>query len=130
MAPVRRNIERLLAEGTACGDVKTENTCANILQYKAALWTFVDIKGVEPTNNFAEQLIRFYVLWRKSSFGIQSERGNLFVERMMTATTTCKLQKRNRHDYITAAVEAHLKNEPAPSLLPVEDTTDFIKLAA
>ncbi len=52
------------------------------------------------------------------------------IERMMTATTTCKLQKRNRHDYITAAVEAHLKNEPALSLLSIEDTTDFIKLAA
>lgn len=73
-----------------------------------SLWTFVEIEGIEPTNNFAEQLIRPYVLWRKSSFGTQSERGDLFVERMMTTTTTCKLQKRNRYDYITAAVAAHL----------------------
>lgn len=66
------------------GHIKTENSCKFILKDKEALWTFVDIEGIEPTNNFAEQLIRFYFLWRKSSFGTQSERGNLFVERMMS----------------------------------------------
>ena len=130
MKPIRKNVERLLKEGTICGHKKTENSCKEILKYKLALWTFVDIEGVEPTNNFAEQLIRFYVLWRKSSFGTQSVRGNLFVERMMTVTTTCKLQKRNRYDYITEAVAAHLKNEPIASLLPVEEIADPIKLAA
>ncbi len=126
MKPIRNNIERLLKEGTTCGHKKTENSCARILKRKDALWTFVDVEGIEPTNNFAEQLIRPYVLWRKSSFGTQSERGNLFVERMMTTTATCKLQNRNRYDYVTEAVSAHLKNESIPSLLPVEET----KLAA
>ena len=130
MKPIRENIERLLKEGTTCGQIKTENSCKFILKDKEALWTFIDIEGIEPTNNFAEQLIRFYVLWRKSSFGTQSERGNLFVERMMTTTTTCKLQKRNRHDYITEAVASHLKNEPAPSLLPTNKDIEPIKLAA
>ena len=130
MKPIRKNIERLLTEGTTCGHEKTENSCALILKHKDALWTFVDIEGIEPTNNFAEQLIRFYVLWRKSSFGTQSERGNLFVERMMTTTTTCRLQKRNRHDYITAVVDAHLKNEPVPSLLPTDEIVEAVKLAA
>lgn len=130
MKPIRENIERLLTEATTCGHAKTENSCALILKHKEALWAFVDIEGIEPTNNFAEQLIRFYVLWRKSRFGTQSERGNLFVERMMTTTTTCKLQKRNRHDYLTAAVAAHLKNEPIPSLLPTEEVADHVKLAA
>ncbi len=130
MKPIRENIERLLTEGMTCGHEKTQNSCALILKHKEALWTFVDIEDIEPTNNFAEQLIRFYVLWRKSSFGTQSERGNLFVERMMTTTTTCKLQKRNRYDYITAAVAAHLKNEPIPSLLPTEEIVDALKLAA
>ena len=130
MKPIRENIERLLTEGTTCGHTKTENSCAFMLKDKEALWTFVDIEGIEPTNNFAEQLIRFYVLWRKNSFGTQSERGNLFVERMMTTTTTCKLQRRNRYDYITAAVAAHLKNEPIPSLLPIEKTVEAVKLAA
>jgi hypothetical protein len=130
MTPIRKDIERLLTEGTICDHAKTANTCKNILKHKAALWSFVEFEDVEPTNNLAEQLIRFYVLWRKSSFGTQSERGNLFVERMMTVTTTCKLQKRNRYDYITAAVAAHLKNEPIPSLLPTNEDFDVVKLAA
>ncbi len=130
MIPIRSNIERLLLEGTTCGHVKTENSCKLILKHKESLWTFVEIEGVEPTNNLAEQLIRFYVLWRKNSFGTQSERGNLFVERMMTTTTTCKLQKRNRYDYITAAVAAHMADEPIPSLLPAEEKLDSLDLAA
>lgn len=130
MIPIRNNIERLLTEGTTCGHTKTENTCKNILKHKAALWTFVDVEGVEPTNNLAEQQIRFYVLWRKSSFGTQSERGNVFVERMMTTTATCKLQGRNRYDFITTAVAAYVKNEPVPSLLPVKLESDCERLAA
>lgn len=86
--------------------------------------------SVQPTNNFAEQLIRSYVLWRKSSFGTQSDRGDLFVERMMTVTTTCKLQQRNRYDYINSAVAAYLRNEPAPSILYQEELTVPDKIAA
>jgi transposase len=78
----------------------------------------VDVSGVEPTNNVAERTIRPYVLWRKSSFSTQSERGNLFVERMMTVSATCKQQERNMIDYVTDAVRAHLRGEAVPSLLP------------
>ena len=130
MKPIREQIETLLKEGTTCGNVKTENTCKNLLKMKEALWTFVDNEGVEPTNNHAEQIIRDYVLWRKSSFGTQSERGDQYVERMMTVTATCALQGRNRYDYITSAVTAHLRNEPAPSLLPVENMPATDKLTA
>jgi transposase len=78
----------------------------------------VDISGVEPTNNLAERTIRPYVLWRKASFGTQSERGNLFVERMMTVSATCKQQDRNVIDYVTEAISAHLHGDMIPSLLP------------
>lgn len=131
MKPIRNNIELLLALGAACGHKKTENTCRNILKYKAALWVFVEMEGVEPTNNLSEQQLRAYVLWRKNSFGTQSERGNEFVERMMSTTATCKLQGRNRYDYITQAVAAYLKNEPVPSLLPPNESySPSLKLAA
>ena len=130
MIPIRSNIERLLQSGATCDHEKTENSCKLILKHKESLWTFVEVEGVAPTNNLAEQLIRFYVIWRKNSFGTQSERGNLFVERMMTTTTTCKLQDRNRYDYITAAVVAHLKDEPIPSLLPAEEKSNSLDLAA
>lgn len=61
---------------------------------------------------------RHYVLWRKGSFGTQSERGNLFVERMMTVVSTCRQQKRSVLDFVTAAVKAHLHGQAGPSLLP------------
>jgi len=95
MAPIRRAVESLLAEGLSCGHANTARTCKRILNLKEALWTFVDVPGVEPTNNVAERTIRPYVLWRKASFGTQSERGNLFVERMMTVSATCRQQGLN-----------------------------------
>ena len=67
--------------------IKTANTCKKLLKYKSALWTFIETEGMQPTNNVVEQLISSYVLWRKSSFGTQSDRGALFVERMMTVTS-------------------------------------------
>jgi len=120
MRPIRQAVEDLLAQGTACGHSKTQETCKRVLKLKAALWNFVDTPGVEPTNNFAERTIRPYVLWRKISFGTQSERGNLFVERMMTVTATCRQQRRNVLEYLTAAIQAHLHGDQVPSLLPQE----------
>jgi len=118
MGPIRQAVEDLLAEGTTCGHPKTQETCKNILKLTAALWNFVDTPGVDPTNNFAERTIRPYVLWRKVSFGTQSERGNLYVERMMTITATCRQQRRNVLEYLTAAIDAHLCGDEVPSLLP------------
>jgi transposase len=126
MAPIRKKVESLLEEGTSCGQENTQRTCKKILKLKQALWTYVDVSGVEPTNNEAERTIRPYVLWRKASFGTQSERGNLFVERMMTVSATCKQQERNVLDYVTAAVQSHLRGEAIPSLLP---ETAFVEAA-
>ena len=117
-------MESLLAEGVICGHATTQRTCKRILKQKEALWTFVDTPGVDPTNNVAERMIRPYVLWRKMSFGTQSERGNLFVERMMTVSTTCKQQKRNVLDYVTEAIRAWLHGEAPPSLLPDEELVE------
>jgi transposase len=123
-------MELLLEQGVYCDESKTANTCKKLLKYKSALRTFVETENVQPTNNFAEQLICSYVLWRKNSFGAQSNRGDSFVERMMTVTSSCKLQKHNRYDFINSAVAAHLRNEPAPSLLPQEELTIPDKIAA
>jgi transposase len=83
-----------------------------------ALWTFVSIEGIEPTNNFAERILRQGVLWRKCSFGTDSPNGSRFVERILTVVTTLRLQKRNVLDYLTAACEAALHGTTPPSLLP------------
>jgi transposase len=117
----RREVERLLEAGSQCGVAKTEGTCREILKRREALWTFVQIEGVEPTNNTAERSIRPGVQWRKSSFGTQSAAGSRFVERMMTVVATLKQQNRNVLDYLIAAHEAALRGEAAPSLLPASD---------
>src|SRR5215813_7960982 len=118
MTPLRREVERLLETGSQCGVAKTEGTCREMLKRRQALWTFVQVAGVEPTNNTAERAIRPGVQWRKGSFGIQREAGSRFVESMMTVVATLKYQKRNVLDYLTAAHEAALHGEAAPSLLP------------
>jgi transposase len=116
--PVRQEVERLLEAGQTCGVPKTEGTCRELLKRRQALWTFVRHDGVEPTNNAAERAIRPGVLWRKGSFGTQSAEGSRFVEAMMTVVATLKQQHRNVLASVTAACEAALCGQPAPSLLP------------
>jgi len=118
MSPLRREVERLLEAGSRGGVPKTAGTCQDILQRREALWTFVQVDGVEPTNNTAERSIRPGVLWRKSSFGTQSEAGSRVVESMMTVVSTLKQQQRNVLEYLTEACDAALRGDAAPSLLP------------
>jgi transposase len=119
MTPLRREGERLLEAGSRGGEPKTAGTCRDILKRREALWTFVQVDGVEPTNNIAERALRPGVLWRKGSFGTQSEEGSRFVESMMTVVATLKQQQRNVLEYLTEACEAALRGEAAPSLLPL-----------
>ncbi|NEO65305.1 MAG: transposase [Moorea sp. SIO4G2] len=58
---------------------KTVRTCRQLLKSEPALWLFVDVEGLEPTNNAAVRAIRPAVLWRRTSFGSQSEAGSLFL---------------------------------------------------
>jgi transposase len=120
MTPVRREVERLLEAGSQCGVPKTEGVCREILKRRQALWTFVQLEGVDPTNNAAERAIRPGVLWRKGSFGTQSTQGSRFVEAMMTIMATLQQQHRNPLDYLTTACTAALRGEAAPSLLPAD----------
>jgi transposase len=112
-------VKTLLQEGVAGADAKAQGTCRNLLKREAALWTFVWETGVEPTNNCAERPLRRAVLWRRRSFGTQSEAGSQFVERILTAVTTLRQQRRDVLDYLTAACTAAICNTSAPSLLPV-----------
>jgi len=118
MAPVRREVERLLLRGIASGNASLVGTCQELYEHRDWLWTFVRQEGVEPTNNAGERALRHAVIWRKLSFGTQSAGGSRFVETMLTVIETCRQQHRNAFDYLAIAVEAHLAGEPAPSLLP------------
>lgn len=120
MRPVRAEVERLLAVGSRCGHPKVEATCRDLLTLAPALWTFVRVAGVEPTNNAAERALRSCVLMRKTSFGTHSEEGSRFVERMLTVAATLRQQNRSVVDYVTDAVERSFRGQSMPSLLPTQ----------
>jgi transposase len=116
MQPIRFQVEGLLLRGywKAC----LYGFCKELYEHRERLWVFVDVEGIEPTNNAAEQALRHAVIWRKLSFGTQSASGSRFVERMLTVIETCRRQKRNVYAWLTDAVQAHLAGQPTPSLLP------------
>jgi transposase len=116
MAPVRAQVEDCLRRAVAAGIEGLSGSCEDILAHQEALWTFVDRDDVEPTNNHAERELRAFVLWRKRSFGTQSDRGNLFAERVMTVAHTARKQNRNVLGYLTACCEARLAKTEMPSL--------------
>lgn len=124
MRPIRREVEALLQVGTFVNHAKTAQTCANILKIAPALWSFVEHEGIEPTNNAAERALRRGVLWRKRSFGSQSDRGLRFTERILTTVTTLRQQQRNVLDFLTLACQAQHLGLPPPSLLPVNSDVD------
>jgi len=120
MRPIREAFENLLIEGGSMKDAaKTAKFCQNLLSLKEALWNFVEHEGLAPTNNWAEQLIRLAVMWRKRSFGTWSERGDRHLERLLTTVVSLRLQKRSVLPWLTEAIRAHYAGTPAPSLLPI-----------
>lgn len=78
-------------------------TCREILKRREALWIFVHVEGVEPTNNTEEREIRLGVQWRKGSFGTQSDTASHFVESIMTVVATLRQQQRNVLEYLPTA---------------------------
>ena len=118
VAPLQDTLSAVLADGAAGGDPNTAGLCRALDRLWPALWTFVYEEGVEPTNNAAERALRPAVLWRKGSFGTQSDAGARFVERLLTVTATCRQQGRSTLDYLTAVCTATQAGGAAPSLLP------------
>jgi transposase len=114
-----RAFERVLRCGCRCADAQAAALCANVLALLPAVWRFVLTDGIEPTNNQAERVLRRGVLWRKNAFGCHSADGCRFVERILTAVQTLRLQGRQVVGYLTEALVAHRSGLPAPSLLPI-----------
>ena len=79
------------------------------------------VQGVEPANNDSERALRHAVIWRKTSFGTQSDAGSTFVERALSVVATLRAQRRNVLDYLTEACTAALRGDPVPSLLPAAE---------
>lgn len=115
--PIRQHFEAVLERAVAAKIDRVSGSCEDILAHAEALWTFVTHEGVEPTNNHAECELRAFVLWRKRSFGSQSERGERFAERLMTVAHTARKQGKDVLDFIVRSVTAHVCGAVPPSLI-------------
>ncbi len=83
-----------------------------------AYFEFVTTPGIGPTNNLAEQAVRFVVIDRRITQGTRSLKGRETCERLWTVVGTCAMQGRSAFEFILTAVRAYFRGEPAPSLLP------------
>ena len=117
LIPLQARMGRLLRRGQKNPDGKAAGLCRELEKWWPALWTFARVEGVEPTNNVAERALRPAVLWRKGSFGSDSEAGSRFAERLLTVVASCRQQGRRLLDLLVAAGEAALQGTAAPSLL-------------
>jgi transposase len=118
LASLQAGFRTRLEEGAASPTVKAAGLGRALLKLWPALWTFVTVPGVEPTNNAAERAIRPAVLWRRGSFGSQSAAGAAFVARMLSVAATCQQRQRPLLAYLTAVCTAAQCGHPIPSLLP------------
>jgi transposase len=98
----------------------SRNLAKRFEKHGESYFRFLTEPGVEPTNNLAEQAIRFVVLDRLVTQGTRSEAGNRWCERIWTVIATCSQQGRSVFDYLSTAVEAWFHRTEAPSLLPSE----------
>jgi transposase len=119
MAPIQEELRALLEHAA-----RKSKRCRlhrrfanNLLKIWPALWTFVTVEGVQPTNNAAERALRGPVIYRKLSHGTQSERGERFIERALSASVTCRLQHRSLFAYMRQLLTAHARGDPLPTLL-------------
>src|SRR5262249_48079567 len=91
----RPRLPALLGGGSVCGCAKTAAVCRELRNLEPALWTFLRVAGVEPTNNAAERALRHAVLWRKSSYGTASTKGSRYVAHILSVVATCRQQGYN-----------------------------------
>jgi transposase len=118
LIPLQARLGRLLRRGLENPDRKTAALCRELTKWWAALWTLARVDGVEPTNNGAERALRPAVLWRKGSYGSDSEAGSRFAERLLTVAASCRQQGRPLLAFLVDAGQAALRGSPPPTLLP------------
>lgn len=117
MRPLQQQMETILARACKANIKNLSGSCENILDHREALWMFVDHDGVEPTNNHAERELRTCVLWRRRSFGSQSDDGERYAARIMTVVQTARKRGVNILKFLERCCTAWLSNHASPCLL-------------
>ena len=117
MGSIQRAFRQLLEHGKDLLWGKARGLSRDLVNLWPALWTFLAVDGVEPTNNAAERALRPAVLWRKGCFGTQSTAGSRFAERMLSVAATCRQQDRRLLPFLTDAVAAAWAGTAPPTLI-------------
>lgn len=98
---------------------EARNLAKRFRKHGQAYFQFITTPCIEPTNNLAEQAIRFVVIDRKVTQGTRSENGRRWCERIWTLIATCAQQGRSVFEFVEQSITAYLRGQPAPSLIPV-----------
>lgn len=118
MAPVQAELRQLLEKATVKKSPRNRlyrGLANNLLKIWPALWTFVTVPGVSPTNNAAERSLRGPAIHRRLSHGNQSDDGETFTERSLSASVTCRLQHRSLLTYLRELFTAHQHGGALPA---------------
>lgn len=105
------------------GTREADNLNDRFVTHFESFFTFITTPGVAPTNNLAEQAIRFVAIHRRMTQGTRSKSGRDWCERIWTIIATCEQQGRSVFEYLCGAVITHFHGKPAPSLVPHFDTS-------
>jgi transposase len=121
--PFQRALERarkrvLKVGRRAPSRIEAQNMAERFRRHGDAYFRFITTPGIEPTNNLAEQAIRFVVIDRHITQGTRSERGRQWCERIWTAIATCAQQGRSVFDFLRQTITAYFHGQPTPSILP------------
>jgi len=96
---------------------QAQNLANRFRKHGEAYFQFITTPGIEPTNNLAEQAIRFVVIDRHITQGTRSEKGRAWCQRIWTVLATCATQGRSAFDFMHQSIQAHFSDQPFPSLL-------------
>ena len=95
-----------------------KNMAYRFNKHGESYFTFITTPNADPTNNIAEQAVRFVVIDRHITQGTRGEAGRKTSERLWTVIGTCQLQGRSAFNFILEAVHAYFNGQPSPSLIP------------
>ena len=117
----RENFKTALQQGHARHEGnRTGRVCKELRKVEPLLWRFMESPGLDLTNNTAERALRPYVIWRKTSFFSQSERGDRFRARVMTVTETCRRLNLCAYTLLRQVCEQGIRGEPISIRLPID----------
>ena len=128
---LRLNFKAALEQGAIQhAGQRTGNACLRLLQDESMLWTFLQRPGLPLTNNTAERALRPYVVWRKTSFFSQSDRGDVFRARVLTVTETCRRLKISAYNLLRRVCEQGQRQEEITVRLPLPQTPALLPVPA